>query len=55
METMTSVLCFATFDISDQALADEKQLLSMVEAILAEDERSTDATADDDAEVFLPA
>jgi hypothetical protein len=48
MKTMTSVLCFAAFDITDQALADEQQLLSMVEAILAEDERSAGATVEDD-------
>jgi hypothetical protein len=48
METMTSILCFAAFDITDQALADEKQLLSMIEAILAEDERSAGATGEDD-------
>jgi hypothetical protein len=54
METKTSILCFAAFDITDQALADEKQLLSMVEAILAEDERSATASVDGDAGVSLP-
>jgi hypothetical protein len=55
METVTSVLCLTAFDITDQALGDDKQLLSMVEAILAEDERSAATTVDDDAVTSLPA
>jgi hypothetical protein len=55
METMTSVLCFVAFDITEQALTDEKQLLSIVEAILAEDEQCTAATGSDGADTSLPA
>jgi hypothetical protein len=55
METKTSILCFAAFDITDQALADEKQFLSMVDAILAEDEQTTAATGQDDVDASLPA
>jgi hypothetical protein len=55
MKLMSSVLCFAAFDITDQALTDEKQLLSVVEAILADDERTTAATGQDDVDASLPA
>lgn len=55
MKTVTSILTLVAFDTTDQALADEKQLLSMVEVILGEDERSAGVTSDDDAETFLPA
>ncbi len=48
MKTMTSVLSFSTFDITDQALADERQLLLTVEAILADDDRNTSVTDDGD-------